>query len=67
MKTNTYLLIPTALQHIAPCASGCRGTPIAYVKLSKILDFGKKKKIDLKLQLFPSHIRLEKVSQTVKY
>lgn len=45
----------SALYHIARCASGRRGTPIAYEILSKIEELAEKG-VDLRLQWVPSHI-----------
>lgn len=47
----------SALQHIARCASGTRGAPIAYTIISKIDEMTSYGKI-LKLQWVPSHIGL---------
>ncbi|KAF9416221.1 hypothetical protein HW555_006380 [Spodoptera exigua] len=47
----------SALQHIARCASGCRGASIAYGILSKIHNLTSNG-FDLRLQWVPSHIGL---------
>ncbi|XP_026744670.1 uncharacterized protein LOC113506005 [Trichoplusia ni] len=64
----------SALYHIARCASGRRGTPIAYEILSKIEELAEKG-VDLRLQWVPSHIgirgneeadRLAKIGNNLK-
>ena len=48
----------SALQHLARCASGCRGVPLAYAVLRKLYDLNRNSK-DLILQWIPSHIGLK--------
>jgi ribonuclease HI len=61
MKRDKIVIITdskSALQHIARCASGFRGVPIAYSVMQIIQDFNKKG-TQLRLQWVPSHFGIQ--------
>ena len=60
-KLNNVVVITnskSALQHIARCASGFRGAPVAYAVLRKIHEYAYNN-LNVVLQWVPSHIGLQ--------